>query len=114
MNRRDLMKLAPAALAVGAVPAVAEESPIAAMHREITALQTVLRGENDLTAADAERMCSRMMELADAIADLPARNADDMLRKIMGQTVNGDHDIGDGPNSEAIWAEARALIGGAA
>lgn len=118
MNRRKLMKLAPVALAAGAVPALAmsgeaTESPIAAMHREITRLQA-LACHKAVSDADQDAACERMMELADAIQAIPARNTDDMLRKIMGTTVNGDHEIGDGPNSQAIWAEARSLVGGAA
>ncbi|MFT4013726.1 MAG: hypothetical protein QM682_10035 [Paracoccus sp. (in: a-proteobacteria)] len=88
----------------------AEESPIAAMHREITALHALLNGDHGLTEDEADQASSRLAGLANAIAELPARNADDMLRKIMGQTANGDHDIGDGPHAEAIWAEARALV----
>ena len=43
--------------------------------------------------------------------DLPARNADDMLRKIMGYTINGDHDLSEGDRAQRIFAEARALLG---
>lgn len=113
MNRRNLLKAMPAALAVGAVPAFAaiavQETPIAAMYREICRLRTIANDQG-IDDAIGDAACGRMMELANAIADIPARDPEDMLRKIMGVTVNGDHDIGDGPNADAIWAEARALV----
>ena len=37
-----------------------------------------------------------------------------MLRKIMGYTVNGDHDLSETKAARRIFAEVRALVGGAA
>lgn len=119
MKRRDLMRLAPAALVVGASPAAlaavtVEESAIAAMLREITRRSAALDANHGMSDSDFDAASNALMKLADAIIDIPARDADDMLRKIMGYTVNGAHDISDGPAAEKIWAEARALTGGAA
>ena len=36
-----------------------------------------------------------------------------MLRKIMGYTVNGDHDLSETEAARRVFAEARALVGGA-
>ncbi|QRZ13743.1 hypothetical protein JWJ88_03505 [Paracoccus methylovorus] len=116
MNRRALLKAMPAALVAGAAPAVAvadEETPIAAMYREIIRLREVAC-DRSLPEAEGDAACDQMMDLANDIVDLPARDADDFLRKVLGYTVNGDHEIGDGPKAAEIWAEARALIGGAA
>lgn len=109
MNRRSLLSALPAVLAAGAVPAVAvaAETPIAAMHREITRLQAISSDRN-VSPETADEACDRMMELANAIVDLPATTADDLLRKIMGYTVNGNHELDSG--SAQIWDEARALI----
>lgn len=111
IDRRRLLSLAPTALAVGAVPAMAlpVETPIAAMHREIARLQTIANDRN-VSSEVGDEACDRMMDLVDAILDLPATSADDMLRKIMGHTVNGDQEIGDGNRGGSLWAEARALI----
>ncbi len=40
----------------------------------------------------------------------PAKNADDMLRKIMGYTINGDRDLSDTEAARRIMDEARALV----
>lgn len=113
-NRRSLLAAAPALGLLAAVPAIATAAPslIAEMHRKITRAQELLNSPgNGLTDAQADMICDRMMEMANAIIDVPAENATDMLRKILGYTVNGDHDLGQGAEAAKIIAEARALIG---
>ena len=87
------------------------ESPIAALHREIVRRNTFLNGDHGLSEDDFEAYNMETVALADRIVDLPAQNADDMLRKIMGYTINGDHDLSEGDRAQRICAEARALIG---
>lgn len=91
--------------------AKAGDSPIAALHREIIRRNAFLKGDHGLSEDEFEAHNMETVALADQIVDLPAKNADDMLRKIMGYCINGDHDLGDGPRGKDIWAEARALFG---
>ena len=72
---------------------------------------TFLNGDHGLSEDDFEAYNMETVALADRIVDLPARNADDMLRKIMGYTINGDHDLSEGDRAQRIFAEARALLG---
>lgn len=88
----------------------ANDSPIVAMHREITRLQAIACN-SDTPIPEMEAATDRMMDLADQIANLPARDANDMLHKIMGHTGNGDHDLGDCPRGRQIWAEMRKIAG---
>ncbi len=114
MNRRSLLVTLPAALAVGAAPAVAlPESPIATLHREITRRQALMDGDHGMSDDEFEDFNMATVDLAEQIVDLPARNTDDMLRKIMGYTINGDHDLSETKAAHCIWAEARALLGDA-
>ncbi|MDF3606219.1 hypothetical protein PE067_08785 [Paracoccus sp. DMF-8] len=90
---------------------VAPETPIAAMHREIVRRHAVLEGNHGLSeeAFDAFNMAT--VEMGNAIVDIPARNADDMLRKIMDYSINGDHpDLHGTEQASRIWAEMRAMV----
>lgn len=87
------------------------ESPIAALHREIVRRHAFLNGDHGLTEEDFEAYNMETVKLADQILDLPAQNADDMLREIMGYTINGDHDLSETDGaSTRIYDEARALV----
>lgn len=83
------------------------------MHREVIRLRDA-GNDNRLPDADAEALHMKMMDLADAVVDLPATSFKDMLLKFMAHTINGDHDTEACPRSEELWAEARGMIGGAA
>lgn len=86
------------------------ETPISAMHREIVRRHAVLEGEHGMSqeAFDAFNMAT--VEMGNAIVDLPARKADDMLRKIMGYSINGDHpDLSGTEQAGRIWAEMHQL-----
>lgn len=113
MNRRQLIAAAPAAFLAG--PALSldmlpsDNSQIAEMHREITRLQAI-SSDREMSEQEVDTAVASMMELADRITEIPARNTHEMLLKIMGQTVNGDHEISGGPNAEALWSEAIALV----
>lgn len=117
MNRRALLKALPAVAAAG-IPAVAlsgeilpplNETPIAAMYHRMMQLHREADRIGRSTD-EAQALDDQMMELADQIVDLPIRGPMDLIYKIMGHTVNGDHDLGDCPRGKDIWAEARALV----
>lgn len=119
MKRRQLLKLAPAALAAGAVPVAAvasEETPVMRAYRVwregLDAYTEASKG--DLTNTENDAWCMKVYALADDVLDQPSTGPLDFVYKLIAQTFDGDHDIGDCPRKEEIWAEARALIGGAA
>lgn len=86
------------------------ETPIAAMHREIVRRHQHLNGDHGLTEEEFTAYNMATVDMANAIVDLPARNADDMLRKIMGYSINGDHtDLSTPGLAVKIWAEMQAL-----
>lgn len=88
----------------------AEESPIAALHREIVRRHAFLNGKHGLSEVDFDAYNMETVALADRIAELPAQNADDMLRKIMGYTINGDHELSGIGVAERFFDEARVLV----
>ncbi|MFH5773606.1 hypothetical protein ACHFJ0_05090 [Paracoccus sp. NGMCC 1.201697] len=115
INRRAILKLAPVALVAGAAPALSgeilppiAESPIAAMHREITRLDQITNASG-ISEEEMDAACDLMMELADRIVDIPARNTEEMFLKIMGHSVNGTHDLSNCPYGAELWAEARTF-----
>lgn len=115
MNRRQLIAAAPAAFLAGPTLLGSGEilppinSQIAEMHREITRLQAIA-SDREMSEQEVDATVAHMMELADRITEIPARNTHEMLLKFMGQTVNGDHEISGGPNADALWSEACALV----
>lgn len=89
----------------------AAETPIAAMHREIVRRQVFLNGDHGLTDEEFTAYNMATVEMANAIVDLPAQNADDMLRKILGYSINGDHpDLHGTEQASRIWAEMQAML----
>ncbi|MDQ7776259.1 MAG: hypothetical protein Q4615_10395 [Paracoccus aminovorans] len=120
MNRRALLKLAPAVLAAGAVPAAAlcvvdpAETPVMRAYREWEALYAFLNRDDrgGLSADDWNSECDRRIEIEDQMMEMPAQNARDIIAKVLAYTANGDSEL---PYPDhAFWAEARALVGGAA
>lgn len=101
----------------GAVPAMASpaQTPAAAMHREITWAQELLnQPHNGLTDAEADALCDRMIELANDIAYLPSAGPMDVLLKIAGHTVNGDHELRGVAAGERIWSELVGVVAASA
>lgn len=90
-----------------------EDSPIALMHKEINRLDALCDAAHAADKTEeGDALSGQMMKLADEILTLPARNATDILHKIMGTTVNGDHEIGDGPpEAKNVWQEMRHVLG---
>lgn len=113
VTRRNFLASAPAAVALTAAPLAAEaatETPIAAMHRELTRLVAQMN-DGSLPSAEGERLWRESVRIADGIVDLPSTGPMDFIFKMMAHTYNGEHDLGDCPRGEELWAEARALVG---
>lgn len=117
-NRRGILTEAPTLgfvdlVGVGAatVAADATQTPVAAMHREITRVQELLnQPDRGLTDVEADAACDHMIELANEIAYLPSEGPMDILIKIAGHTVNGDHELrGMGPGDQ-IWTEMMGMV----
>lgn len=66
---------------------------------------------SEAVGAGSDAAFDRMTDLAGGIVNIPARDLGDMMLKFMGHTMNGDHDTGECPGSDRLWAEARALVG---
>ena len=117
MNRRDLLKAAPAAALVAPLPVTAAvtETPIAALFREWASLYTDLNGDDgnrqDEPAFDAA--CERLSSIEAAIMHTPSTNADDLMMKVASFTSYGGFEISDCKYAKAsiIWDEMRALTG---
>ncbi|MDQ7264074.1 hypothetical protein NM680_19980 [Paracoccus sp. PS-1] len=122
MKRRDLMRLAPAALVAGAAPAVGaagvEETPVMKLFREwqvahdaeVVAFRESDTGECAMCEAATDRRTSVEKRLIAA----PCEGLGDWALKVMAWTCFGDFTIEDSCGRHDLWAEARALIGGAA
>ncbi|WP_374327306.1 hypothetical protein [Paracoccus pantotrophus] len=120
MKRRDLMRLAPAALVAGAAPpagaAGVEETPVMRAFREWKAASDDLKDPKwDLMSVEEQdRACGRVSKMQDAILNIPAQDQRDFILKVMACTYFGEHGLPDHGERPDFWAEARALIGGAA
>ena len=121
MNRRNLMKLAPAALAAGAVPAVgmsggvvaAEETPVMKLYRQwrITQAKTE-RAPRDMPDEGFDALVEAHVAIERQMMQEPAQDARDWVIKIAAWTDFGVFCVQDRGENEALWAEARTLIGG--
>lgn len=113
MKRRDVLTAGAVTLAAPLAPMAAQaaaETPIARMHREIIRLRDIV---NDEAVSDevSDAAYEKMAALSNEIVDIPARDLGDMMLKFMGHTTDGDHETGECPYSDRLWAEARALVG---
>ncbi|WP_287885980.1 MULTISPECIES: hypothetical protein [Paracoccus] len=119
MKRRDLMRLAPAALVAGAAPAVraagVEETPVMKLFREWEHLHQFVctSASNDMPDEEWNPLHDRVWDIADQIFATPAQTAQDFIAKVICNTVWGEHGLPDEGQNPALWTEARALIGGA-
>ncbi|MBK4215697.1 hypothetical protein JJJ17_07155 [Paracoccus caeni] len=89
------------------------ESPITRMHKEITRLNkdadAFYRADDTGSGDTAQEAAAALMS---RILELPATTAHDALRKLMGATLNGVHEISDGPpEGKVIWDEIKAILG---
>ncbi|RJL17980.1 hypothetical protein [Paracoccus siganidrum] len=134
MNRRKLMKLAPVALAAGAVPALAmsgeaiasEETPVERAFRVWQAEDQKLEAigcddvpESDLKsagwAARWDAQWETRWEAEKRLVSTPSENERDVLLKIAAWTQCGSGDLeGQNEHLTTLWNEIRALTGGVA
>lgn len=112
MKRRDLMRLAPAALAAGAVPVAAvaaEETPVMRVFSEWKRANDFAHSQADDEAF--EKALGERWEVEQRLMQTPSQNERDVLIKIIAWTNFGDGDLESGnPISQPIWTEARALV----
>ncbi|MBT0781172.1 hypothetical protein [Paracoccus sp. pheM1] len=112
MKRRDLMRLAPAALAAGAVPVAAvaaEETPVMRVFSEWKRANDFAHSQADDEAF--EKALGERWEVEQRLMQTPSQNERDVLIKIIAWTNFGDGDLESGnPISQPIWDEARALV----
>lgn len=115
MNRRALLKLAPAALAATTAPAAALcivdplETPVMRLFREWQAGYEYL--ESPATDGIADEMFNaeldRVNALAERLVDIPSENAQDVCAKIVAFTYNGSMFPDDGGRlSKYVMADA--------
>jgi|GEM_PF-1955767 len=120
MKRRDLIKLAPVALAVGAAPVAASvgetDTPVMRAYRLWRAADEDLKDPKwDARNSDEQNAaCARFSEMQDAILEIPAENSRDFILKVMAYTYLGEHGLPDHIQRPDFWAEANALAGGVA
>ncbi|WP_147296831.1 hypothetical protein [Paracoccus thiocyanatus] len=117
MKRRDLMRLAPAALVATATPAVVaagvEETPVMRLFRKWKAADAAFIAADE---ADADRLHDVRWNIETRLINTPSQNMKDVLIKLNAWTYFGDGDLEGkfNPHLEMFWAEAQALIGDAA
>ena len=113
MSRRSLLTAAPAAglgaFMAGAVSAAANgaASPIMILFRQWEAEQAAA---HDLPEAECDAACERMHAMQREMCELPATSLQDLAAKVVAHTGDGMFAIEDG---SSLWAEVRALVGGA-
>lgn len=124
MKRRALLKSIPAVAvlpALAAVPAVAAaETPVMALFREwrvaSQACDIAGREQPDTPEGDAifEALLEKVGDIEAALMKAPCQTAQDFVAKVTAWTGYGVHTLPDEAQDARLWAEARALIGGAA
>ena len=115
MKRRDLLRMAPAALAASAVPAAAladavpSETPVTRLFREWRAANAlVLETEDDDTMNERSDVRT---EIELRLFAEPALNERDIVLKMLALTLDGVDWSNDHYNSGGkIAAEAKALV----
>lgn len=120
MKRRALLAAIPAVAvlpAVAVVAAVAEaETPIMQLFREWSIINDGLPDPiwDDLGDEAFSTECTRAHDIIRKMMDLPCQSASDFAAKVAAYTFFGEFSLDDVDDKAAFWAEARALIGGAA
>lgn len=111
MNRRTVLGMAPAAIAVGVVPAFAQtDTPVMALFRKWERFNAQMNG-GEARALDDEEFDARMQdlnELGQRLMETPAQNAQDIVAKVISWTDSGGFELPG--NDEPFWAEARAVV----
>ena len=118
MNRRDLMRAAPAVLVAGAAPAVdSTVTPVERLFREWESQAAIVDAAcNDKAMPDEEfdELVGRQTDLENMIWNTPSRDTRDLAMKFYARSCVGTQDVPSAFAEPQFWDEARALIGGAA
>ncbi len=114
IDRRQLLTAAPvgiAAVVAGAAPVEAmEETPVAALFREWSALNDRIENGDDLSDDALDEICEHRGDIAFEIYKTKVETVSDALMKVCAMTVfgvYGEADVG----LVDVWTEARALVG---
>lgn len=118
MKRRTLLTagaVTPVAPLAPALAVAATETPVMRKYAEWKRSRDDWQVDLDRDSSDenSDRWCAATFKLADEILGIPSEGPMDFIYKLMAYTFHGQHEIGDGSNGEKLWAEARALVGGA-
>lgn len=115
MKRRDILKMAPAALVAGAVPAVAldqPETPVETLFREWLRLFEIEQSVYEVSPAgsDAETAAATqsLMAVERKMVAVPAQTERDWMLKAVAISCFGVFPVED--EHHPIWAEAKALV----
>ncbi|MFV0409962.1 MAG: hypothetical protein ACK5LJ_09805 [Paracoccus sp. (in: a-proteobacteria)] len=124
MNRRSLLKSAPAVALAACVPlsAAAGETPVEIIFKQwkvqndrLEAFNPDKIAENKALFDKWEAVWDARWEIEQRLVQTPSQNERDVLLKMSAWTQFGNGDLeGGSDHLAALWAETRALIGSAA
>ena len=117
MNRRALLKLAPAAIV--ATPAAAlcsadTETPVMRLFREwevVTRIVVAASDDDDMSDDEFEVVSQRQTDIEDEIARTPPENLRDFAAKMFARSSGAKMDLPREDDCLGLWAGARALVG---
>jgi hypothetical protein len=118
MKRRDLMKMAPAMVAAGALPASAlqatasDETPVMRLFREHEAWNAYINGPETRSMPDDEfnAVLASYQDVEDRMMAEPARNAQDVVAKVLAWTDSGGFELPSPDAKPKFWAEIHAMV----
>lgn len=115
MKRRTLLKLSPAALVVGATPALggsaSQPTEIQSLYREWKQIHVVLNSDDHGLADDAwDALHDSTWRICDRIMSLPSQNGGDRMAKVLVYTCDGDHELPSRKQSPMFWQEVHELV----
>lgn len=110
MNRRQIIA-APAALALGAVPAAADgETPVKRLYREWLAQERLLPQVEGRPQAEIDAAYDLAHDMLNMLLAEPSQTPGDTALKLFAAIENADMFFHE-PFKDALYAEARALVG---
>lgn len=115
MNRRALLKAAPALALVGAGTAqgaASTDTPVMALFREWTRIHDHAN-DPSISEADSEAATAAQLDLEKVLLATPVQTAADFAAKVAAYTSWGVFSLPAEEDDPAfdLWREARALIG---
>jgi len=120
MNRRDLLKAAPALAMAGTTPAVAggfpqevaqRDTPVMVLFREWRQQHQLMESLSGLSDDEYDEMSDVRAEIEARLFAEPARDFQDVCAKLLALSLDGADFMDDAHNSgEKICKEAKALL----